>query len=136
MNDLEIIPGGNGAACALQEGRFADPFSFLGPHETVHGTVVRVFLPGAIGVDTFARDGGEWLGRLQPFEDSGLFAGPLSRRTPYFLRIQWSQSVQEMEDPYSFGPILGDVDLHLFAEGAHWNLPERFGAKQLLCVAQ
>ncbi|HLY06778.1 MAG TPA: 1,4-alpha-glucan branching protein GlgB [Rhizomicrobium sp.] len=128
MNALAPIVGDRAAADALRQGRLADPFAFLGPHETAHGTVVRVFLPGAIGVDAFARDGGEWLGRLQPFEDSGLFAGPLSRSTSYFLRIQWPASVQETEDPYSFGPILGDIDLHLFAEGSHWNLPDRFGA--------
>jgi len=128
VNDLAIIAGDRAAADALREGRLADPFSFLGPHETAHGIIVRAFLPEATSVDVFARDGGEWLGRLQPFEDTGLFAGPVSRRAAYFLRIQWPQSMQETEDPYSFGPILGDVDLHLFAEGSHWNLPERFGA--------
>ena len=127
MNDLAIA-GDHSAAEALQEGRLADPFSYLGLHETTRGTVARAFLPGALGVDVFVRDGGEWLGRLQPVEHTGLFVGPLSRRTDYVLRIEWPQSVQETEDPYSFGPILGDVDLHLFAEGVHWNLPERFGA--------
>ena len=128
MNGLAIVGGDLAAAEALREGRFADPFSFLGPHETAHGIVVRAFLPGATSADVFARDGGEWLGRLQPFEDTGLFVGLLSRATAYILRINWPQSVQETEDPYSFGPILGDVDLHLFSEGTHWNLPERFGA--------
>jgi 1,4-alpha-glucan branching enzyme len=128
VNDLATVAGDRAAANALREGRFADPFSFLGPHETAHGTVVRAFLPGATSADVFARNGGEWLGRLQPFEDTGLFAGPVSRRAAYFLRIQWPQSTQETEDPYSFGPILGDVDLHLFAEGSHWDLPVRFGA--------
>jgi 1,4-alpha-glucan branching enzyme len=128
VNDLAIVAGDRAAADALREGQLADPFSFLGPHETAHGTVVRAFLPGATSADVFARNGGEWLGRLQPFEDTGLFAAPVSRRAAYFLRIQWPQSVQETEDPYSFAPLLGDVDLHLFAEGSHWNLPERFGA--------
>ena len=128
MNDLAIVASDRAAADALREGQLADPFSFLGPHETAHGTVVRAFLPGATSADVFARNGGEWLGRLQPFEDTGLFAGPVSRRAAYFLRIQWPQSTQETEDPYSFGPILGDVDLHLFAEGSHWDLPVRFGA--------
>src|SRR5438552_2592070 len=120
--------GDHAAADALREGRFADPFSFLGPHETAHGTVARAFLPGALAVDVFARVGGEWLGRLQPIDCSGLFVGPLSRRADYVLKIQWPQSLQETEDPYSFGPILGDIDLHLFAEGSHWELPRRFGA--------
>src|SRR6478672_319520 len=32
---------------ALRHGRLADPFAFLGPHETLHGRVIRTFLPGA-----------------------------------------------------------------------------------------
>ncbi|HEX3430882.1 MAG TPA: 1,4-alpha-glucan branching protein GlgB [Rhizomicrobium sp.] len=128
MNDAIMAPGDRSAAEALRQGELADPFSWLGPHETVHGTVVRAFLPGASSVDVFARDGGEWLGRLQPLENSGVFAGPISRNAPYLMKIAWRDSVQETEDPYAFGPILGDMDLFLFAEGTHWNLPDRFGA--------
>jgi 1,4-alpha-glucan branching enzyme len=35
--------------------------------------------------------------------------------------------VQETEDPYSFGPQLGDVDLHLFNEGRHFELASQLG---------
>ena len=128
MNDLAHAAKDRAAADALREGRFENPFSFLGPHQSAHGTVVRVFVPAAIGVDVFARGDREWLGRLRPLEQTGLFTGLLPRGAAYFLRIQWPQSVQETEDPYSFGPLLGELDLHLFAEGAHWNLAERFGA--------
>ena len=31
-------------------------------------------------------------------------------------------------DPYSFGPILGELDLHLFTEGNHHRLYDRLGA--------
>ena len=127
MNHIAIADDA-AAASALQEGRLADPFSYLGPHETAHGTIVRAFLPGAHGVDLLARDDSGWLGRLQQFENTGLFVGPLSRRMDYLFRVEWPHSVQETEDPYSFGPLLGDIDLHLFAEGSHWDLAERFGA--------
>ena len=33
-----------------------------------------------------------------------------------------------MRDPYQYGPFMGDVDLHLFAEGQHWKIYEKFGA--------
>src|SRR5205085_11248274 len=72
VNDLTIA-GEFAAAEALRKGQLDDPFSWLGPHATAHGTVVRTFLPGALAVDVFAREGGEWLGRLQPLEQSGLF---------------------------------------------------------------
>jgi 1,4-alpha-glucan branching enzyme len=33
-----------------------------------------------------------------------------------------------MRDPYQYGPIVGEVDLHLFAEGQHWKIYDKFGA--------
>ena len=37
--------------------------------------------------------------------------------------------MQETEDPYSFGLLLGDMDLHLFNEGRHFELGNAFGAQ-------
>ena len=31
-------------------------------------------------------------------------------------------------DPYQYGPIMGEIDLHLFSEGKHWKIYEKFGA--------
>jgi 1,4-alpha-glucan branching enzyme len=113
------------AAAALAAGRYSDPFAFLGPHETARGTVLRVFVPGAVSVEAVC---GNRVGALTPVGDTGLFVGPLKTPPSYLLRIHWRDGAQETEDPYAFGPILGDLDLHLFSEGAHWNLAERFGA--------
>ena len=107
---------------------FSNPFSFLGPHSGDHGTLVRAFLPGALAVEVLARVGGESLGRLAQAQPEGLFVGSLSHFAPYVLRIEWPDSVQETEDPYSFGPLLGDTDLYLFSEGTHYGLADRFGA--------
>src|SRR6202043_3985609 len=52
-----------------------------------------------------------------------------SRDLDYRLRItNWDGSEYVMRDPYQFGPIMGEVDLHLFSEGQHWQLYEKFGA--------
>ena len=48
--------------------------------------------------------------------------GRSSRNVPYRLRIEWPGLPQETEDPYSFGLLLGELDLHLFAEGRHFEL--------------
>jgi len=56
----------------------------------------------------------------------GLFEGLVSEGSPYLLRIKWPQAVQETEDPYSFGPLLGELDLHLFNEGRHFHLARRW----------
>ena len=38
-------------------------------------------------------------------------------------------AMQETEDPYCFGPLLGELDLHLFAEGRHFELAKVLGAQ-------
>jgi 1,4-alpha-glucan branching enzyme len=50
---------------------------------------------------------------------------------PYRLRIQWPGAEQETEDPYSFGLLLGDLDLHLLSEGRHFELARCLGAQSL-----
>ena len=57
-----------------------------------------------------------------------MFEGTVVDRAPYLLRITWPGAVQETEDPYSFGPLLGDLDLHLFGEGRHFELAKVLGA--------
>jgi hypothetical protein len=42
---------------ALLEGRHADPFAVLGPHESGGVPVVRAFVPGADTVDVVTRGG-------------------------------------------------------------------------------
>src|ERR1043165_6092569 len=106
---------------ALASALHGDPFRVLGPHDTPAGPVVRAFLPGASSVDVVRRPDGARIGRLEA-GDNGLFQGIVNERAPYLLRIAWPGAVQETEDPYSFGPVLGDIDLHLFNEGRHFEL--------------
>jgi 1,4-alpha-glucan branching enzyme len=115
---------------ALSGGGLSDPFAILGPHRVGERLVVRAFLPGAEGVELVARDGGARLGHLEREGGSDLWSGALANVAPYLLRIRWPEAVQETEDPYSFGPILGDLDLHLFSEGSHWDLARRLGSAE------
>ena len=114
---------------ALIEGRLDDPFAFLGRHPTDDGMIVRTFQPGAESVSLVARDGGSALGALED-QGGGLFVGRCDGDAPYLLSIAWpGGTVQETEDAYAFGPFLGDLDLHLFNEGRHWDLGRVFGAQ-------
>jgi 1,4-alpha-glucan branching enzyme len=113
---------------ALAGGRFSDPFAVLGPHRTAEGRVIRAFLPRATGVSVISRADGRPLGVLAPEGPDGLFSGQVENDAPYLLRIDWNGVVQETEDPYSFGLALGEMDLYLFSQGAHWRLAERLGA--------
>ncbi|WP_426955843.1 1,4-alpha-glucan branching protein GlgB [Muricoccus radiodurans] len=106
---------------AILEGRHGDPFAVLGAHDGI----LRTFQPGARGVEAVPRDGAPVV--LEKVHGNGLFEGT-APSGPYTLRITWDSAVQETEDPYSFGPVLGELDLHLFAEGRHREMGRVFGA--------
>ncbi len=93
-----------------------------------HAGVVRVFLPGARAVAVVAAADGAPLGALNPTQPAGFFAGTVSAAVPYRLRITWPDAVQETEDPYAFAPLLGELDLHLIAEGRHREIGRVLGA--------
>jgi 1,4-alpha-glucan branching enzyme len=129
MNDMVDLPAlPRDLAEALANGTLRDPFAVLGPHDTSVGRIVRGFLPGARDVEVCSRSDKHALGRLLPAAPHGLFVGSVSTTEPYLLRITWPDAVQDIEDPYSFDPLLGDLDLHLFNEGRHFELASHLGA--------
>jgi 1,4-alpha-glucan branching enzyme len=113
---------------ALVHGRLGDPFRVLGPHRSRHGTVIRTFQPGAEAVEVAAGDSAN-VSALAKIHPGGVFGAEVKETGPYHLRIKWPQAVEETEDPYSFGTLLGDVDLHLISEGTHRRLGECLGAQ-------
>ena len=46
----------------------------------------------------------------------------------YRLRFRHADAVWEADDPYRYPPVLGDLDVHLIAEGTHRRLYEKLGA--------
>jgi 1,4-alpha-glucan branching enzyme len=114
---------------ALAAGRHGDPFAILGPHRSADGLSIRVFAPDADAVDAIG-EGGERLATLEKIHNAGFFVGligaPAAAR--YRLRFRRAEAGWEGEDPYRFPPVLGDVELHLLAEGTHWRLYEKLGA--------
>jgi 1,4-alpha-glucan branching enzyme len=129
MNDIaDLTDLPPGAAEALTYGTYGDPFAVLGPHDTLAGRIIRTFQPGAVQVEVLTRDGDHSLGMLAPVAPPGLFVGRIDCTEPYRFRISWPGAVQETEDPYSFNSLLGDLDLHLFNEGRHFELASHLGA--------
>jgi 1,4-alpha-glucan branching enzyme len=114
---------------ALVAGRHGDPFAILGPHRTDEGTSISVFAPGAREVYVIDRSG-RVLGDLDKFHEAGLFIGIVDApaEEPYRLRFRNENDEWEGEDPYRFPTVLGDIDLHLLAEGTHRRLYEKLGA--------
>lgn len=125
----DILPGyDNDTVLALIDGRHGDPFSMLGPHWQGGKTRVTVFVPGAKGVKLVDRKSSETLVNLRQVEARGLFSATVAALPAYRLSIAWPDTTQETEDAYSFGPLLGDLDLHLISQGTHYNLSRTLGA--------
>ena len=115
---------------ALARAEHANPFAILGAHaDPAGGVTVRAFLPSALSARVLARDDDRVLADMQQGSLPGLFFAHLEERQPYRLQIGWAGGEQVTEDPYSFGALLGEIDMHLFAEGTHRELAERFGAQ-------
>jgi len=123
-----ILPGATNIDIAtidaLVNGRHGDPFSVLGHH----GSELRCLAPGANGVEAVST-GGDVLARLERRHDAGFFTGIVPEEATYRLRIFWPGGTQETEDPYSFGPLLGQMDLYLFSEGRHFEIGRVLGAQ-------
>ena len=118
------------AVAAIAAARHGDPFAVLGPHETAQGTVVCTAQPGAQAVVLESFDGAR-TATLEKIHPDGIFAGISPRGRDYRLVIDWGTERQTMADPYNFGPLLGDTDMYLLAEGRHFRLDEALGAQAM-----
>jgi 1,4-alpha-glucan branching enzyme len=118
------------AIARLGRGEHHDPHAILGAHPVAGGTVVRAFHPDASGAALVAPNGGSlpmeplghgvWAAFVHDLEPS---------RISYRTRFTFPDgNTWEREDPYRFGPTIGEVDLHLIAEGTHERLYDVLGA--------
>ena len=115
----------------LREGRHGDAFAVLGAHAQPDGSAwLAVFLPGAMQVAAVAPgDGGSVLATLALRDLAGLFEAALPGKAAYRLQVRWADGSRSLlDDPYRFGPVLGEVDAWLLAEGSHLRPFEILGA--------
>jgi 1,4-alpha-glucan branching enzyme len=70
-------------------------------------------------------------------DPSGLYearldAAPSDQAVDYRLRLTFPDGhVLDIDDPYRYGRVLSDFDLHLLGEGAHYRLHEKLGAHRV-----
>lgn len=116
-------------AHALAAGRHGDPFSVLGQHLVDGKLTVRAFHPEAETIEVLDVKTGRKICALANL-GHGLFASQTRRRKPfaYRLRLTKGDHVWEQDDPYRYGPVLGELDEHLIGEGAHQRLWQVLGA--------
>ncbi len=114
----------------------ADPFGFLGMHTEGQGdqrsVQVRCFLPYAKRVAVVDTRRRKEVADLPRVHEEGMFAGHVPDYTdsfPYRLRVETeAHGTIDVEDPYRFPPVIGDLDIHLLAEGTHLHAYRQLGA--------
>ena len=129
------------AIAPVVHGHHDNPFEVLGPHEIEEqgrkALAVRAYLPESQQVWIVDQKHGvsQPMRRIHP---TGLFeaictpeihdqqAGP----TYQFRAVNQAGTQTTMHDPYAFPPLLTDYDLHLLAEGRHWDSYNKLGAHQ------
>jgi 1,4-alpha-glucan branching enzyme len=120
------------ALSALTAGLNQDPFAVLGPHpdESGLGTVVRAFLPVALSVDLRLEGESRPMTRRHP---DGIFEATFDGQIrDYRLLVTYpGNRVVLQDDPYRYGQVLSDFDLHLLGEGTHYRSFEKLGAHRI-----
>lgn len=118
----------------LVAGKCEDPFSILGMHlskgKREKGVEVRAFLPEAesawIVDDQTKREY-----PMEKIHKQGFYLLKLDREEifPYHIKMRSPEGrMSSGKDPYAFGRVLSDFDLHLIGEGSHYNKYEKLGA--------
>jgi 1,4-alpha-glucan branching enzyme len=121
------------ALAALAAGENNDPFAVLGAHpdEFGRGTIIRVFHPAARSIQLLLPSGDV---PMTPRKPDGLYESVVGPGvSDYRLRVTYAgDHVVVADDPYRFGRVLTDFDLHLLGEGTHHRAFEKLGAHRMV----
>jgi 1,4-alpha-glucan branching enzyme len=128
LNEIEDALNG------LMKGRYGNPFAVLGPHlveaDGRRRLAIRTSQPAASRVEVVRPGNGPGLAMTRRHPD-GLFEAELdeSHIVDYRLRVTYRDGrVAMVDDPYRYGRVLSDFDIHLFAEGRLYRAFDRLGA--------
>jgi 1,4-alpha-glucan branching enzyme len=124
---------------AIATGTSDDPFAVLGPHSVrMNGSpalVIRTMQPAADAVELITAAGTTTIAMPRRHEH-GLFevTVPFSGSRDEFdyrLRVHEGDTTRDIVDPYRFGEVLTDFDLHLLSEGTHYRAWEKLGSHRV-----
>jgi 1,4-alpha-glucan branching enzyme len=99
----------------------------------VNGTqVVRALRPDAKTLAVVDRADPKTKFEAQRIAEEGVFEATINGRSDrfdYVLEVtNWAGNTIQVADPYSFGPLLGELDMHLYCEGTHYEIYRKLGA--------
>jgi 1,4-alpha-glucan branching enzyme len=116
---------------ALARREHPEPHAILGAHPAANGgVIVRALRPSAESVSVKPSKGRTVA--LKQIHPAGIFEGEIKNATlplQYKLKVDYGPGGKfTLEDPYAFLPTLGELDLHLIAEGHHEQVYDKLGA--------
>jgi 1,4-alpha-glucan branching enzyme len=121
---------------AILRAQHGDPFHVLGMHSVElngkQALSVRAFLPEARQawlIDLSRKETAFEMNQIVPERFYEIVFPKRRKFFPYRLQIadDWGNTMQLL-DPYSYGPVMTDYDVHLMAEGTHYKNYEKLGA--------
>ena len=113
---------------AVASGVHQDPHRVLGPHPEGDAVTIRTLHPLADSVAVLTALGGTPHPARHTQDGIWTCTLPGSEVPDYRVCVTYGETTAVVDDPYRFLPSLGDVDLHLIAEGRHEELWKVLGA--------
>jgi 1,4-alpha-glucan branching enzyme len=119
---------------AVATGTSGDAFAVLGRHPVTidnrSAVILRTVQPSATRVEVITAD------RVTPMQKrhpDGLFEARLplegsADALAYSFRVHDQSGTRDVVDPYQFGQVLSEFDLHLISEGTHYRAWEKLGS--------
>ncbi|HEY2125001.1 MAG TPA: hypothetical protein VGG94_06010, partial [Chthoniobacterales bacterium] len=118
MKPFEIVGLPPDELSAFLSATHADPFRVLGPHRVGDDLAIRVFRPDAQKVEVLVNGSTDAPIEAERIHRDGFFCARVpqaTRELDYHLRLTSMVNTQwTARDPYRYGPIMGEIDLHLF----------------------
>jgi 1,4-alpha-glucan branching enzyme len=108
-----------------------NPHAILGPHPAEGTVVIRALRPAACKITAHLDD--DTAVELEQIHPGGVFEGTFESSGAdlphYRLEVDYGSAGSfTIQDPYAFGPTIGELDLHLIGEGRHQEIYEKLGA--------
>ncbi len=121
---------------ALLKGEHKNPHHILGMHkiEIEENTyiIVNAFVPNAKEIFVIDERNAEKKYKMKKINPEGFYSIIFYKDSKYFLYqleiYDYHGNTWTTYDPYSFMPVLTDLDLYLFGEGTHYRIYEKLGA--------
>jgi len=119
----------------IVNGEHADPHHVLGMHDITAGgnqhTVIRVFNPDAKAVTAFDPKNPATRHALNIEHKQGFFSILLPKQKHFRYKLEFTGhdgNTWQAYDPYTFAPIISEMDLYLFGQGTHYEIYNKLGA--------